>query len=139
MTMSRKMLQTLAASLVAASIGTAALTVPAAAGGSISFTYVPTNTQDAQALRAGLGLYALYKGIQNGSITQLGMNNMAGLLQNGSGNLGIIHQEGDGHTGTLQQNGNNNACGIFQFGEGTTSNLTQNGDNGACASISYGW
>ena len=137
--MTRKILKTLTASLVAATIGSAALTLPAAAGGSISLTYVPTTAEDAQALQTGLALYALFNGIQNGSITQLGMNNAAGLAQLGSGNLGIIHQEGNNHNATLTQTGNNNSCGIFQFGQNTNTNITQSGNNGACASLAFGW
>jgi len=137
--MTRKILKTLTASLVAATIGSAALSLPAAAGGSFSLTYVPTNTEDAQALRTGLALYSLFNGMQNGTITQYGFNNMAGLAQNGAGNLGVIHQEGQGHNGTLTQNGNNNACGIFQFGQNTSANVNQTGNNGTCATIAFGW
>jgi len=138
--MTRKILKTLTASLVAATIGSAVLAGPAAAGGSISLTYAPTNAQDAQALQTGLAIYSLFQGIQSGAdITQLGLNNMAGIAQNGVGNNGVIYQEGNGHTGTLSQNGNNNSCGIFQFGQNTQTNIVQNGDNGACANVTFGW
>lgn len=116
-----------------------AATAPAFAGGSVSVSYSPTDPQEAEALQTGLRLYALVEGIRNGSITQNGFGNAAGLVQNGSGNLGIVHQEGDGHTGTITQNGNGNACGLFQFGRNTEAHHVQNGDDQACATVQFGW
>lgn len=128
---------TIASVLVAASLGLAA--APAAAGGQVSINIVPQNAQDEQALRTGLVIYSIVNGIKNGGIKQKGNGNMAGLAQNGSGNLGIVHQEGDGHNGTLQQNGNGNACGLFQFGKNTSGHVSQNGDGGTCATLQFGW
>jgi hypothetical protein len=138
--MTRMTTKTIMASLVAATIGMAALSAPAAAGGSIAFTVAPTNAEEAQAMQAGLQIFALVNAVQNGgSITQLGMNNLAGLGQNGHGNLGIIHQDGNGHSGTLQQNGNGNSYGIFQFGENTNANVAQNGNGQTGATFVFGW
>jgi len=120
---------------LAASLGAA----PAFAGGSVSVNLNPTDPEKAQALQTGLRFYGLVKGIKDGSITQNGFGNAAGLMQNGSGNLGVIHQNGDGHVGTIEQNGNGNACGLFQFGQNTEAHLQQNGDDGACATVQFGW
>ena len=123
------------AALVAASLGTAAVVTPAAAGGSLSISLAPASQDQAHALRTGLTIYALATGIRNGSIRQFG----GGLAQNGSGNLGIVHQEGHGHNGTIQQNGNGNAYGLFQFGRNTSGNVVQNGDGNAGATFQFGW
>ena len=113
---------TLAAAFVAASLGTAAIATPAAAGGQVSLSFAPTSQEEADALRAGLTIYAIANGIKNGS-----------------GNLGIIHQEGNGHNGTLQQNGNCNAYGLFQFGQNTDGHVMQNGDCETGATVQFGW
>lgn len=131
--------KTLAAVLIAASLGTAAIATPAAAGGSLSISLAPASQDQADALRAGLTIYALANGIKNGSIKQFGSGNSAGLAQNGSGNLGIIHQEGDGHNGTIQQNGDCNAYGLFQFGKNTDGHAVQNGDCQTGATVQFGW
>ncbi len=125
--------------IAAALIAIPAAALPAHAGGQVSFDLQPANAEQAQAMRMGLGLYALTQGIRNGGIRQIGNGNAAGLAQNGSGNLGVVHQQGDGHTGTLTQNGNGNACGLFQFGKNTDGHVTQNGDGGACATVQVGW
>ena len=127
------------AALVAASLGTAAVATPAAAGGSLSISLAPASQDQAHALRTGLTIYALANGIRNGSIRQFGSGNSGGLAQNGSGNLGIVHQEGQGHNGTIQQNGNGNAYGLFQFGRNTSGNVVQNGDGNAGATFQFGW
>jgi hypothetical protein len=133
-------LNTLKASLVAATLAIAPMTVPAEAGGSVSVSIVPQSQKDAQALRTGMQLYSLFNGIKGGaSIKQLGINNIAGIGQNGGGNFGVVHQEGNGHAGTLQQNGNNNAYGIFQFGKNTNSNVVQNGNGDVGATFQFGW
>ncbi len=133
-------LKILMAGLVSATVVSAALPSPATAGGSVSITYAPTNAKDAKALQTGLQLYGLFNAIHNGaSIKQLGMNNVAGIGQNGSGNLGIVHQEGNGHSATLQQNGNGNTYGIFQFGESTSSNVVQTGNGQTGATFQFGW
>ncbi len=131
--------QTLTASLVALTLGTAATTAPAAAGGSVSISIAPGNAQQERAMRAGLGLYGLYNGIKSGSIKQRGSGNMAGLLQNGRGNFGVVHQEGRGHNGTLQQNGNGNSYGLFQFGRNTNGHVSQYGNGGTGATFQFGW
>ena len=133
--------KTLIATLAAATLSSALLVGPAAAGGSISFTYTPTNAQDAQALKMGLTIYSMYQYSQanGGGITQKGLMNAAGLGQNGSGNLGVIYQNGIGNTGTLQQNGNNNAYGIFQFGHGGNTAVTQNGNGQTGITVQGSW
>lgn len=136
--MTTKTLQTLMAGLVAATLGTAAMTIPASAGGQFSVTVLPGNAKQEQAMRAGLGIYALVQGIRSGSIKQHGTNNSAGLKQNGKGNLGIVHQEGNGHNGTLQQNGNGNSFGLFQFGRNTNGHATQAGGQTG-ATFQFGW
>ncbi|MER9581982.1 curlin [Mesorhizobium sp. M0276] len=137
--MTRNTLKTLAAVLVAGSIGQAALSAPAYAGGWVSVTFAPGNVRDAGALATGLRFYSLYRGLHGASIRQSGHGNAAGIGQNGRGNLGIIQQEGNGHSATLQQNGNDNAYGIFQFGRTTDANVAQNGNAGGGATFSYGW
>ena len=132
-------LKTLMASLVAVTMATTALTVPAAAGGSISFTVKPKNQDEENALKAGLAIYGIVNAVKGGSIKQLGNGNSAGLAQLGSGNFGVVHQEGNGHNGSLTQNGNNNSWGIFQFGKGTDAHVTQNGNGGTGATFAFGW
>jgi len=128
---------TLKAALVAVMIGTVAS--PALAGGQISISIAPGSAESEQAMRLGLGIYALANGFKNGGIKQKGFGNVAGLLQNGGGNLGLVHQEGNGHNGTVQQNGNGNACGLFQFGKNTEGHCVQNGNGGTGATFQLGW
>lgn len=128
----------LATALTALAVSTAALAAPAHAG-SVSFNLQPRNADEHRVMRAGLGIYALVNAVQSGSIRQIGSGNSAGLAQNGSGNLGIVHQEGQGHSGTLAQNGNGNSYGLFQFGRNTSSNVTQNGNGGTGATFQFGW
>ena len=132
---------TLIALLASAALasGSAALTAPAHAGGSISIGITPTDPEHAQAMAAGMQIYSLINGAKNGTIQQNGFGNMAGIGQNGSGNTGIIVQEGDGHNGTIEQNGNNNTCGLFQFGENTDGQCLQNGDGQTSATVQFGW
>ena len=138
--MTTKTLKTLTAGIAVVMIGSAALVSPAAAGGSISLTYVPQDAKHAQALEAGLEIYSIVNAVKHGaSIKQIGKNNMAGLGQNGSGNLGIIHQQGKGNNGTLQQNGDDNAYGLFQFGKNNNSNVVQNGNGEVGATVQFGW
>ena len=125
--------------VAAATLATGLAIAPAFAGGSVSLNYNPTNPEKVQALQTGLRLYGFAKGIKDGSITQNGFGNAAGLFQNGSHNLGIIHQNGDGHVGTIEQNGNGNACGLFQLGKNTEAHVQQNGDDQACATVQFGW
>ncbi len=132
-------LKTLMASLVAVTMATTALTVPAEAGGSISFTVKPKNQDEENALKAGLAIYGIVNAVKGGKITQKGVNNIAGLAQLGSGNFGVVHQEGSGHNGTLAQNGNGNAYGLFQFGKNTDNHVVQNGNGETGATFSFGW
>ena len=136
----RKITKTIAASLVAATIGTAAMTAPASAGGSFAITIQPTTQEEAQLMQTGLALYSLFSGMANsGGIQQYGNNNQAGLGQNGYGNQGVIYQEGNGHNGTIQQNGNGNSYGLFQFGENTNANILQNGNGQTGVTFITGW
>ncbi len=138
--MTRTTFKTVAAGFTALMIGSLALAAPAAAGGSISLTYAPHNTKQAMALQASLQVYGIVNALQHGaSIKQMGVNNLAGIGQNGFGNLGIIHQEGKGHSATLQQNGNANSYGIFQFGKGGQAQVVQNGNGQAGATLEFGW
>lgn len=131
---------TLIAGLTAALIAVSGYTVPAAAGGQIAIDIVPGSAEEEQAMRAGLQIYSIVNGLQNGAnINQLGINNIAGIAQNGGGNFGVVHQQGNGHSGTLQQNGNDNAYGVFQFGENTNTDVVQNGNGGTGATLVFGW
>ncbi len=132
--------KTLIAGLAAATIASMTLIAPASAGGSLSIDLQPQNARQENAMRLGLGIYALVNNAQNGgSIRQRGNNNSAGLGQNGAGNQGIIYQEGNGHTGTLNQTGNGNAYGLFQFGENTNADVSQYGTGGTGATFVFGW
>lgn len=138
--MIRKPLTTFIAGLTAAMLGSAALTTPAAAGGSVSISIAPTNADGDRAIRHGLRLYSLYNAVRGGaSIRQIGRSNAAGVAQHGRRNLGIVHQEGRGHNGTLQQNGDRNAYGLFQFGRNASGHVVQNGDRRTGATFQYGW
>lgn len=137
--MTHTTLKTIMASLLAVTIASAALTTPAAAGGSISFNLTPKNAKEEQAIKTGLAIYGIVNAVKGGKITQNGINNMAGLAQIGSGNFGVVHQEGSGHNGTLAQNGNGNAYGLFQFGKNTDNHVVQNGNGETGATFSFGW
>jgi major curlin subunit len=138
-TMTRFLRTKLFATLAASALSLAALGGPAAAGGSLSVSYVPTDPQHAQAVQVGLGLYALVNDLEDGSISQEGMNNIAGIAQHGFGNTGIIEQHGNGHDATLEQTGNGNSYGIFQFGNGANDHVVQNGNDGAGVTVGFGW
>lgn len=138
--MTRSPFKTLANSVAAAAIATAMFAAPAAAGGSVSLSYNPTDAHDAKVLSTGLRLYSLFEGVTNGAkISQDGTNNEAGVAQHGGGNLGVVHQEGNGHSGTIEQNGNNNTYGLFQFGENTDGHVAQNGNGQSGATFQFGW
>ena len=132
-----KLIPALTAALALA-MGAAMPLAPAHAGGQISISVAPGSPDAEKAMRLGLGFYAIANGIKNGSIKQNGFGNSAGLAQNGSGNLGLVHQEGDGHNGTLTQNGNGNMHGLFQFGKGTNGHVTQHGGQTG-ATFQFGW
>ncbi len=137
--MNRSMLKILTVSLFVGSLGQAALSLPAYAGGQISFNLVPQNPGDADLFSTGMRVYSLYHNLKNADIRQLGHGNAAGVSQAGNGNIGYIQQRGDGHSATLRQNGNRNAYGIFQFGRNTRTDVVQDGDDGSGATVSYGW
>ncbi len=141
-----KFIKTAIIGLVAATMATTAIVAPATAGsntigGSFSITILPgNNTEEAQAMRAGMALFNIINGLENGAaIGQNGMNNSAGMQQNGFGNNGTIWQEGVGNSGTLQQNGNNNSYGIYQFGENTNVDVSQFGNNQTGATFIFGF
>lgn len=136
--MTRSRFAPLAAALALTAASTALPAAPAHAGGSVSISIAPGSGDAHRAIRAGLGIYALAKGIKSGSISQNGLGNAAGLIQNGAGNLGIIHQDGNGHTGTLTQTGGGNSHGLFQFGNGTTGHIRQSGGRSG-ATFQFGW
>lgn len=122
----------------AAALATLPLATPAMAGGSVSINVAPSNAQEAQLLRLGLALYALHNDIEaNGHVTQVGVNNAAGIAQ-GSSDQAIIHQDGSGHTGTVSQTGGNNAYGLFQFGQNTTTHAAQSGGQTGLT-LQFGW
>lgn len=127
--------------LIPSLIALAALTAtPASAGGSVGFEYTPSNPDEANAVRLGLAIYAISRAIKgNASVIQNGTGNAAGIGQFGSGNFGVIEQNGDGHEATLAQGGNNNAYGIFQFGSGTSGHVTQGGNGGTGLLFQAGW
>lgn len=110
---------------IAASLALTTLAAPAAmAGGTISFEVNPTNADEANLIRLGLGLYQIANGADPAHVYQNGNGNGAGIGQSGGGNNGVIHQEGNGHTGTLSQNGCD-SYGIFQYGNGANANVAQ--------------
>jgi hypothetical protein len=125
--------------LSAAVLATCLAGAPAHAGGSVSLSFQQINPRGDDMLQTGLRLYGLAKGITSGRIRQKGSGNVAGLAQNGRGNLGIVHQKGRSHEGTIRQNGDGNAYGLFQFGRGTSGHVVQNGDHQAGATIQFGW
>ena len=116
---------------------TMAVTTPTHAG-QVSINLAPANAEQHRMMQAGLGLYALVNGIENGKITQNGINNIAGIMQGGGNNLGIVHQEGNYHNGTLNQQGGGNSYGLFQFGEGTDAHVSQSGGQTGLGFV-FGW
>lgn len=129
----------LRAALIAAAL-TGAFAAPAAAGGTVSWTFVPQNKKEEQVVRNGLVLYQYINQAKGSAIVrQKGRNNNAGLRQDGKGNIGIIHQNGKGHNATLDQQGKNNAYGIFQYGRKTNAAVTQKGNGNAGMLFQWGW
>ena len=125
---------------LAATAISAALAVPAAAGGSVSLSLTPQTPQQTRLVQSGLAIYALSQGIKgSASVRQKGRNNNGAVVQSGGGNLGVVHQEGRGHSGTLDQAGNGNAYGLFQFGRRTGAAVTQAGTGNAGAVFQWGW
>ncbi|WP_404405497.1 curlin [Pelagibacterium halotolerans] len=131
--------KTAIATIFAVTLGAAALTEPAQAGGQISIGINAANSEEAEAINAGLAIYSIFSEIEGSGITQNGANNIAGLLQNGAGNYGVVHQEGNGHNGTLQQHGHGNSYGLFQFGKGTEAHVNQTGNGQSGVGFAFGW
>ena len=133
--------RTIPAALIAASLlATTTFAAPAVAGGQISIAIEPKNEDERNAMRFGLGLFAIAKAIESDAyIEQNGNGNGAGIAQGGSGSFGVIQQDGDGHTATLNQQGDNQAFGIFQVGEGTEGHVDQqiDGDTGLLFQIGF--
>ena len=110
--------------LIPSLIALAALTAtPASAGGSVSFEFTPSNPDEEIAVRLGLALYAIGRAIESdASVIQNGDGNAAGIGQFGSGNFGVIEQngetgmyrqalvEGTGHCETLATEGAGMSC-----------------------------
>ncbi|MDB2384124.1 curlin, partial [bacterium] len=113
--------------------------VAPASAGSISVMVTPQNAEQEQAMRMGLSMMALMKGMsEQGGISQNGSDNIAGVLQSGGGSQAVIIQEGDGHVGTIDQSGGDNACGLIQVGEETESHIVQNGGE-TCMAFQIGF
>lgn len=123
-----------AAIIISAAIGAAA---PVSAN-QVSINLSPATAEQQRMMQLGLGMYALVQNIENGSITQRGSNNSAGLSQGGRGNLGIVHQDGRNHNGTVTQQNGNNSYGLFQFGRGTNAHVNQNGNQSGLGFV-FGW
>lgn len=119
----------------------AATALPAAAGGSLSFTVNARSADEAQAIRAGLALYQIAQGVESGAfVHQDGSFNGAAIRQvAGGGSTGVIHQEGNGHAATLDQQGHGQAHGIFQFGNGANANVVQTRNGQAGLTFQFGF
>jgi minor curlin subunit len=119
----------------------AATAVPAAAGGTLSFTVNAGTAEEAQAIRAGLTLYQIARGVESGAfVHQDGSFNGAAIAQvAGGGSVGIIHQEGNGHAATLDQQGHGQSHGIFQFGNGANANVVQTGHGQSGLTFQFGF
>jgi len=104
--------------------GTAAIAGHGGGGGVLSFEVTPTNAEEANLIRLGLGIFQIANGGDPAQVFQIGNGNGAGIGQSGGGNQGVIYQEGNGNTGTLSQNGCD-SYGIFQFGNGANANVAQ--------------
>lgn len=124
--------------LVATATATAGL--PAAANGTLSFTLNATNSDEANAIRAGLTLYQLFRGAESGAfVHQDGTLNGAAIAQAaGGGSVGVIHQDGSAHAATLDQQGHGQAHGIFQFGTGANAQVVQTADGQAGLTFQFG-
>ena len=130
-------INSLVASMLIAAAAVGASAAPSAAG-QFSINLSPKQAEQQRMMDAGLGIYALVKGIEDGSITQRGNRNAAGIAQSEGDSLGIIYQEGNRHTGTISQQGGRNSYGLFQFGEGTESHVRQSGNESGLGFI-FGW
>jgi hypothetical protein len=130
-----------ASNIVTAGLGLVlfAMALTPAHSETLSININPSNSRDAQALNAVIGLYALHRDIQsNGHVSQNGFMNAAGILQGGRNNRGYIQQEGSNHNAQLTQNGGNNTQAILQFGNGANANVRQSGGQSGLL-IQFGW
>lgn len=125
--------------LAFAGLGQGLSTLPAQAGGQVSWSLAPSDRGAAEALSTGMRLYSIARDLRGGNIDQRGYGNAAGLAQRGRGNIGLIQQRGNGHSGTLQQNGDDNAYALFQYGRNARDAVVQNGNGQSGATFSYGW
>lgn len=131
--------KTLTAAALVATTAFAAL--PAAANGMFSFTVNASNAQEANAIRAGLTLYQIHRGIDTGAfVHQDGSFNGAAIRQvAGGGSMGVIHQDGNGHSATLDQQGHGQSHGIFQYGNGANANVVQTSNGQAGLTFQFGF
>ena len=131
----------LAAGLLAFTLGAAAINAPspAAAAGSVSVTVAPKG-ESANAVRDGLFLFSWAQHMRNyARINQKGSGNGAAVSQTGHWNWATVFQRGRGHSATVAQNGNNNAFGVFQFGRNTSMDAAQTGNGQTGVALQYGW
>lgn len=126
-----------AAALVAA---TTLAALPAVAGGTLSFTMNARNAEEANAVRAGLVLYRIARGVESGAfVHQDGSLNGAAIRQvSGGGSTGVIHQDGNRHRATLDQRGHGQSHGIFQFGNGANADVVQMHNGQAGLTFQFG-
>ena len=109
-------------------VATAVTALPAAAQ-QISFGISAANQQERDLIRGGLLIYQLANG---GDPAQV-------LNQAVTGNVGVIHQEGNGHNGSLVQGGQGQSGGVFQFGNNTNGHLAQGANGAADLLFTFGW
>ena len=94
----------------------------------LSRTWTPRTTHEAQALRSGLALHSLRDTLRNGgTVCQWGHDNLAAIRQSGTGNFGAILQRGSSHSAALDQSGDGNGHVILQAGRGAEANVAQRG------------
>jgi hypothetical protein len=99
---------TLAAGLLAFTVGAAAIDAPtpAAAAGTVSVTVTPKG-ESASAVRDGLFLFSWAQRLRNSArVDQKGSGNSAAVSQSGHWNWATIFQRGRGHSATVAQTGN---------------------------------
>lgn len=114
---------------------------PAAAGGRLGFTVTPRG-EEAQALRTGLQLYSIARGMRKKNrarVDQAGSGNGAAIAQHGEGNWAGVFQRGRGNSGSITQNGNDNGYALFQFGKNGNTSVSQNGNGNIGARFEWDW
>lgn len=97
--MTRNVIKILTVALLAGSIGQVALSVPAYAGGQISFNLAPDNAEDSGLFSTGLRVYSLFRGLKGADIRQLGrgmwlasLRRVAAILDSSSNTATVIPQ-----------------------------------------------